>query len=167
MDCRAWSIDFSFSSGLVDAVSLHLHRRWFTYPFDVEALPEQGGAYIIEFDIPRMLPIEVGRLGVVGLGPGKVRYYGSARGGGGLRARISRHLPGSSRCLHWHIDWLTSRQPCRRVAAVVGGRECELLAADLESSAWTVAHRRFGSTDCRQCDSHLLKNVAPLFGDGH
>lgn len=119
-------------------------------------LPELPGAYILEFDLPASVDLSAGRLGVVSLGPGRVRYYGSARGPGGLRARVLRHLEPANRRDHWHVDALTRAVPVARVLIDIDGRECELVACDLDSGEWSVAVAGFGSSDCRRCRTHLL-----------
>lgn len=98
----------------------------------------------------------MGRLGVIGLGPGLVRYYGSARGPGGLRARVRRHLDREGRRDHWHIDTLTRTVSVARVWIEPDGNECDLVSHDLDSGRWKVAVEGFGSSDCRSCRAHLL-----------
>jgi Uri superfamily endonuclease len=90
------------------------------------------------------------------LGPGIIRYYGSAYGPGGIRTRVARHLRPGNRKSHWHVDALTSRVPVERVLVAPGDRECSLVQQDLDSGLWKVAAPGFGSSDCRTCQSHLL-----------
>jgi len=123
---------------------------------DPLTLPTVPGAYVLELDIPRRLEIIVGRLGTVALDPGKVRYYGSARGPGGLRARLLRHLNPDGRRDRWHIDALTRVIPVSRIWIEPGGHECDLVENDLASGHWRTAVRGFGSSDCRSCQTHLL-----------
>jgi histidyl-tRNA synthetase len=121
-----------------------------------ESLPRQGGAYVLEFHLEREIAITVGRFGAVTLGPGRLRYYGSAGGPGGLRARVSRHLHPEERRDRWHVDALTRVVPVARIWIDTDSTECELLRNDLESGLWRIVVAGFGSSDCRRCPTHLL-----------
>ena len=122
----------------------------------LEDLPALPGAYVLEFDVTAPVDLSVGRLGVVSLGPGRFRYYGSARGPGGLRARVLRHSEPKGRTDHWHIDSLTRAVQVSRVWIALDRRECDLVARDRDSGDWNVAVPGFGSSDCRRCRAHLL-----------
>ncbi len=135
--------------------------RWYT-PEETNCLPTAAGSYILEFNLAESIIIRAGRLGLVRLGPGRLRYYGSARGPGGLRARIQRHLRVEGRRAHWHIDALTAVVPVARVMISHISGECELVQRDLKSGRWTVAIARFGSSDCRCCPGHLLAEMTGL-----
>lgn len=127
----------------------------FETPVDPRKLPAAAGSYVLELDLRETVTLSPGRLGTVRLGPGRVRYYGSARGPGGLRARVGRHLrPPAKR--HWHIDALTAKVPVARVMIDPARSECELLHRDLASGRFRVAATGFGSSDCRSCPAHLL-----------
>lgn len=82
-------------------------------------------------------------------------YVGSARGAGGIRGRCARHLRGAV-ARHWHIDWLLGGAVDRRVMALPGRSECEVLGRLLRIEGASVPVPGFGSTDCRNCASHLL-----------
>ena len=98
------------------------------------------------------------------LPPGLYLYAGSAWGPGGIRARVGRHLR-HPKSRVWHIDRLTEAAPvddviafpgareCAIVAALPGARECAIVAA-LPGARVPVP--RFGASDCRRCESHLL-----------
>jgi Uri superfamily endonuclease len=128
-----------------------------------DQIPSRAGAYVLEFHLRRAVVVRAGSLGELTIGPGRVRYYGSARGPGGLRARVARHLDPSSRRDRWHVDGLSRVVRVERVLIEPGGKECELVRRDLETGRWQVAARGFGSSDCRNCPSHLLVSV--LGGD--
>ncbi|MHB9301413.1 GIY-YIG nuclease family protein [Thermofilum pendens] len=86
-------------------------------------------------------------------------YLGSAKGPGGLRARVSRHLRREKR-VHWHIDRLLAA-PGASVAYVVYGEthlpEC-VLTRPLEELGCRHPLPGFGSSDCKHgCTSHLLE----------
>jgi len=125
-------------------------------PILVADLPDEPGAYVLEFALDRRIVVRAGRLGEVALGPGVLRYYGSARGPGGIRARVARHLRREGKRVHWHVDALRARADVARVLTEPGGDECRLVARDLASRSWEVAAPGFGSSDCRGCPSHLL-----------
>ncbi len=57
-------------------------------------LPASHGTYVLHLFVSHAQPIEVGRLGLQHLPIGDYFYIGSARGAGGLRARVGRHLRG-------------------------------------------------------------------------
>lgn len=98
----------------------------------------------------------------VGLAGGIYAYVGSARGPGGLRARISRHLRKRKK-ERWHVDRILS-SPRAEVAAVVYAEtdemvEC-LVVERLLEAGFAAPARGLGSSDCRKCPAHFLK--APL-----
>ncbi len=116
--------------------------------------PPTPGTYVVVLGLDRRVRIAVGSLGELVFEPGCHLYVGSARGPGGLAARIGRHLGVAARA-RWHVDHL------RRVAEPVGvfwaGRSVEHDWADALASirGARVVHRGFGSSDCR-CPSHLV-----------
>ncbi|MGE5504370.1 MAG: GIY-YIG nuclease family protein, partial [Actinomycetota bacterium] len=83
---------------------------------------------------------------------GRYLYCGSARGPGGLRARVGRHMR-KGKVVRWHVDRLT--EAGRVVGAWVfeGGDECGLVA---RLAHLPVPIPGFGSSDCKVCPSHLL-----------
>jgi len=105
---------------------------------------------------PRLVTPERARLNGGFLDGGWLVYAGSARGPGGLQARISRHLR-ADKPRRWHVDWLTSAPGAKVWACPVpGGDECALLeVAHGLPGAWVpVPH--FGSSDCATCPAHLV-----------
>lgn len=118
-----------------------------------------AGVYSIILGVRRSVSIRVGALGVVRLCRDLYVYTGSARGGGGLDARISRHLRREKK-IFWHIDHLTSNprvfvlafvkaEEPRRTECVVNRRIRSRLDAEPILG--------FGSSDCREsCLGHLL-----------
>lgn len=125
-----------------------------------DAIPAMAGSYVLVLRLTGVRDLEVGALGRRRLPPGWYLYVGSARGPGGLRARLGRHLAGGGRT-HWHIDYLRAcagavdawYQPgeavveCRWAQALARGRGI--------ASAWPG----FGATDCG-CPGHLFASVA-------
>ncbi|MBY6241757.1 DUF123 domain-containing protein [Methylosinus sp. Sm6] len=116
-----------------------------------EDAPSNGGAYalLLELDVP--LLARAGRRSAL-LAAGRYIYCGSARGPGGLRARLGRHMRrGKSR--RWHIDQLTEAGRVAGAWIAPGGDECALVRALAELP---VPLAGFGSSDCPRCRSHLL-----------
>lgn len=125
---------------------------------DPALLPGLPGAYVLrlEFARPVALPPRFGG----DLGAGTYLYCGSARGGGGLRARCARHLA-ADKPRRWHIDWLTTVADDRAVWPVADGDECALRGA-LTVAGASAPVSGFGSSDCRRCPAHLLRWPGPL-----
>ena len=121
-----------------------------------ESVPAAGGAYLLLLRLDRPLAVDIPRLAAGILPPGWYAYAGSARGPGGMRARIARHLK-ADKPVHWHIDRLTPTAATLLALAYPEADECALLSALLDCGVFTVPLPRFGSSDCRQCRSHLLR----------
>ncbi|MDP6565559.1 MAG: GIY-YIG nuclease family protein [Alphaproteobacteria bacterium] len=123
---------------------------------DVPAVP---GAYALLIELRRPARLAIASLGRPALPPGRYVYCGSARGPGGLRARIGRHLR-RDKAVRWHVDHLTRRGRVLDVLALPDGDECTLAARIGGSRGSAVPIPGFGSSDCRQCRSHLLSVAA-------
>jgi len=124
-------------------------------------LPDQPGTYALVLSLPRATTIGVGRLGRFRFPAGWYAYAGSARGPGGLAARLSRHMR-SFKPLHWHVDYLRACA-CPIVAwHAVGTRKKECAWAKVLASlpGASAPVPRFGASDCR-CPAHLIHFVAP------
>ncbi|MGI9382440.1 MAG: GIY-YIG nuclease family protein [Methyloligellaceae bacterium] len=117
-------------------------------------IPSAAGAYALCLELASTLRLALPRLGDPVLTAGWYLYAGSARGPGGLGARIGRHFR-RDKPVHWHIDRLTATA---RLAAlpVPDGQECALIARLIASPAFVVPVPGFGSSDCGRCASHLL-----------
>lgn len=140
-------------------------EQWFDvpeelrYPDKLEPLPPRFGSYILEFELDRRIIICPGALGRIPLGPGRLRYYGSAFGSGGLRTRVGHHL-GKKKTLVGHADWLTVKVTPTRVMITDYLTECGLCQRDLSSGAWEIAAEGFGTAGhSRDCRAHLLAAV--------
>lgn len=92
-----------------------------------------------------------GRGGAALLAAGDYLYCGSARGPGGLRARLARHMRRDKRP-HWHVDQLTGAGKLLGAWIEIGGSECALNEA-LAGLPFPLPG--FGSSDCRRCVAHL------------
>ena len=117
-------------------------------------LPQETGAYALYFLLAAPLALTITRLNEPVLQPGRYVYVGNARGFGGIRARVARHLRGE-KTLHWHIDYLSTEASCVRVDAFLGGNECSVIRELLQNGASTPVPG-FGSSDCRICPAHLV-----------
>lgn len=126
-------------------------------PVRAADLPAAPGSYLLLLDLDTTARLTVGRLGTFEFPAGRYAYAGSARGPGGLRARVARHIRAEKR-LHWHIDYLAARAPIVAVWYVESGKRLECLWAarlsDLPGASLPVDG--FGSSDCR-CQSHLIR----------
>jgi Uri superfamily endonuclease len=122
-------------------------------------LPRHKGSYLLLLELPKPQTLTVGALGALDFTPGLFAYAGSARGPGGLAARLRHHLRRCRRC-HWHIDYLRMKAP---VVAIWTGRatangclsECQLADRLGRRLPFCLPFKGFGSSDCT-CDSHLL-----------
>ncbi len=110
------------------------------------------GAYVLLLISPG-ISLRVGGLGEVVLPAGILAYVGSARGPGGLGARIGRHFT-KGKVLRWHIDYLTEviEAPC--ALAVPGGDESRLVG--ILSKLGEPIVRGFGCSDRREDRTHLF-----------
>jgi Uri superfamily endonuclease len=125
-------------------------------------LPDQSGTYALILSLPRCVTIDVGRLGRFQFPAGWYVYTGSARGPGGLAARVSRHLRSSKR-LHWHVDYLRAEARPDQIWYVVGTRKRECVWARRLASfpGASIPVPRFGASDCH-CPSHLIHFATSL-----
>lgn len=115
-----------------------------------EQAPEGPGAYALWLRLAAPLAVRAGgRAGT--LDAGDYLYCGSAKGPGGLRARLARHMRKEKRA-HWHVDQLTAAGAVLGAFVLEGGSECALNAA---LSGLSAPLPGFGSSDCPRCVSHL------------
>lgn len=117
------------------------------------------GAYALLIYLAEPVPFARKGLGSASLAGWHV-YAGSARGGGGIRARLQRHFR-SGKPVHWHVDELTNAAARIAALAIPGGSECDIVARLLQSGRFTPALPGFGSSDCKICTAHLLRLVPP------
>lgn len=82
------------------------------------------GAYLLILELGD--PAHFQRARVAGsLPPGSYVYAGSARGAGGIAARLGRHFR-RDKTVHWHIDELTVMADLAALA-LPGGSECGIV----------------------------------------
>ena len=123
--------------------------------------PDRPGTYVLVLRLLQSTTISVGRLGRFRFPAGWYGYVGSARGPGGLSARLSRHLR-SPKPLRWHADYLRAAARPLAVWHTVGAakRECVWAKALSELPGASYPVPRFGASDCG-CPAHLLHFAAP------
>jgi Uri superfamily endonuclease len=135
----------------------------------IHTIPQQPGSYALWLHLSQSQNLAVGKLGDFTFPAGDYVYLGSARGPGGLRARLGRHLWGGrfqrKRKIRWHIDYLRAAaqvrgfgsQIYRRGIACSAPTECawsQKLAALPKSR---IVAPRFGASDCQSgCAAHLV-----------
>ncbi len=118
----------------------------------VDEVPSLPGAYVIAIELAETVMVTLCGRAVIDLPAGRYLYCGSAKGPGGLKARLSRHIRRGKSVL-WHIDQLTERGSVVGSWIFPGGDECELVR---RFSQLPVPLPGFGSSDCATCRSHLL-----------
>lgn len=87
---------------------------------------------------------------------GKLVYVGSARGPGGLLARVRRHFR-RGKSLKWHIDYLTESDFVRveRALLIPSASESELVRILMDFGE--PVKRGFGCSDRKHDITHLFK----------
>lgn len=123
---------------------------------DMSQLKPDKGAYVLLFHLPDGLTLDHHQKRTWLLHPGHYLYIGSARGPGGLAARVGRHLSGSGKA-HWHIDDITQQKLPACAYVILDGDECDLVDMVERDFGAISPIPGFGSSDCRRCRSHLLK----------
>ncbi len=118
-------------------------------------MPE-AGTYLLFMHLDREAEITVGHLGTFGFAAAYYCYVGSARGPGGLKARLARHLRHRKKP-HWHVDYLLPQATVTEVWTVHSIERLECLCAHtlLGMPGAEVLVHGFGSSDCR-CETHLV-----------
>ena len=119
---------------------------------DAAGLPACPGAYVLLVELAQDLVVHLPRRPEGGLIVGRYLYCGSARGPGGIKARVSRHMR-PDKGPRWHVDRLTAAGRILGAWTFPGGDECALVAS---LSAFPAPIPGFGSSDCGTCVSHLL-----------
>ena len=112
-----------------------------------DAAPSAPGAYVLQVDIAENVLVTIAGRSPTELTAGRYLYFGYAKGPGGLRARLARHMR-HGKSVHWHIDQLTERGIIIGSWIVPNGRQCELVAM-LGSLPMPIPG--FGSSDGHRC----------------
>ena len=92
----------------------------------VDEAPSLPGAYVIAIELADPLAVTLLGQAAIELPAGRYLYCGSAKGPGGLKARLSRHFR-RGKSVRWHIDQLTERGSVVGSWIFPGGDECELV----------------------------------------
>jgi len=140
--------------GLIEAVRSLIPDAGIVY-HEADGVPPGPGSYLLLIELRGPLSVKTGKRDAR-LPAGLYSYAGSARGPGGLRGRLGRHLRGDGR-KRWHIDQLTAQAATRAGFAFSTVPECDLTRRLLESRDFSVPVEGFGSSDCRDCAAHLLR----------
>lgn len=124
----------------------------------IKACPTAPGCYLIWLCLERSTKLQKPEPHI--LPPGWYIYAGSAKGPGGLQARLRRHLQ-SEKKIRWHIDQISTQAIIHfawgwQETDWPGGSECTLVTELLDHQCMTQPIRTFGSSDCRVCKSHLM-----------
>ena len=119
------------------------------------SLSKSPGTYALILSANHDEQIQVGQLGPLTVEHGFYVYTGSARGPGGLAARVARHCREGKK-LWWHIDYLRVVTQVIEVWCLEGEDRLECrwgeYFAGMRSAAVPV--NGFGASDCA-CRSHL------------
>ncbi|MEN8184903.1 MAG: GIY-YIG nuclease family protein [Myxococcota bacterium] len=120
-------------------------------------VPLSAGTYVLILQVSSSRRARIGALGSIDLAPGFYAYVGSARGPGGLAARVAHHRRRSA-SPHWHIDYLRRHASLREVWLTASRSHLEhCWAQALASASHTrIPLERFGASDC-SCASHLFR----------
>ncbi|MCE4619237.1 MAG: GIY-YIG nuclease family protein [Desulfurococcales archaeon] len=131
-------------------IRLNLVEACSTIPSDCK------GVYILILGVESDQSLDIGSLGRHRVEKGYYAYIGSAKGPGGIRARLCRHIHRCGR-RHWHIDYF------RDIAKPIAFTYCCQENAS-ESWLYHILARRlqpyirgFGSSDNPGVYSHLFK----------
>jgi Uri superfamily endonuclease len=118
--------------------------------------PDAPGTYAVLLRLDSPATLQIGKLGEYEFAEGLYAYIGSARGPGGLRARLSRHHR-AAKTLHWHIDYLTAHATITATWWHVSSErlECAWARSLAALPDVTAPIPGFGSSDCG-CASHLF-----------
>lgn len=115
-----------------------------------------AGTYILVCQARRAGFVSAGGLGRLSVPQGYFLYVGSALGPGGLRARLAHHTRPAPKP-HWHIDYLRTVAPLRRIWFCYGQerREHDWASALHQLRGASIPFPGFGSSDCG-CAAHLF-----------
>ena len=134
-------------------------------------IPALPGAYAVQFYLSPGRELSIGRLGVFYLPTGAYLYLGSARGSGGLLARLGRHIAGPPTRCHWHVDRLHAISQVKACCYVleqeiesiidpgcsIPAIECVWSQALADLPSALIPAPGFGASDCQNgCCAHLV-----------
>jgi Uri superfamily endonuclease len=117
-----------------------------------EDAPTVPGAYVLLIRLAAPVAVALPGRPKATSCAGRYLYCGSAKGPGGIRARLARHMR-IEKSVRWHVDRLTKVSTVIGAWSFPGGDECDLVRM-LSHLSFPIPG--FGSTDCPSCRSHLL-----------
>lgn len=130
-----------------------------SYPGTMKPVfPTSGGTYCLLLQVDTELSLEIGRIGRYEIQPGIYVYLGSARGPGGLRTRLNRHVREGGKT-HWHIDHLRKNARLLGVFWTLDPKihECDWRQDVNGMSGASIPVPGFGASDCSAgCPAHLV-----------
>jgi Uri superfamily endonuclease len=115
--------------------------------------PSLPGAYAMAIEFADTVVVMLSGRPPIALPAGRYLYCGFAKGPGGLKARLSRHMR-RGKSVRWHVDQLTEQGLVIGNWVFPGGDECGLVQM---CSHLPMPIAGFGSSDCATCRSHLLQ----------
>ena len=133
---------------------------------NIDKIPDRPGYYVLLINVREDTVIETRGGKIFYIPRGTYLYVGSAKGPGGLRARIKRHLRRHGKKLFWHIDYLlnTGKADIERIYyRVVEGEDVDYETIISRKLAKELDYiPGFGCSDKRGDQSHLFKCVNKL-----
>lgn len=143
----------------------------------MDKIPPLAGSYALRLLLASPVVAPVGRLGIFSFPAGDYLYLGSARGPGGLRARLAHHQKPPAHP-HWHLDYfrpfavvrtifytLAPENPASKMP-VSAPLECLWSLSLAQMPGLAVPAKGFGAADCRSgCPAHLVL-LPPGMRDG-
>lgn len=118
------------------------------------------GSYQIYLYISKDIEVKIGSLGLCSFPEGRYIYTGSAMKN--LAQRIARHQKKIKK-RHWHIDYLLENHNTViekiEIFPSLIKEECDKNMELIEKQKAISIIKKFGSSDCKKCPSHLLKLI--------
>jgi len=134
----------------------------------ISLLPRDPGIYVLVLLVRSTISTFIRSLGQINIDKGRYIYLGSARGSGGILARVNRHYIKRKK-VRWHIDHLTisSKVHIEGVVYAITQEDLErTLCEKLMELGFMPYIEGFGASDYRAKGySHLLKppNMVDVF----
>lgn len=124
----------------------------------VKTIDISKGVYLLELQLRNPTNIYLNRFGDLKFPAGFYYYSGSAMKN--LKHRVNRHLA-TDKKIKWHIDYLTSNKNFEKESVFLlkadkKEMECDFVQQFEAHINAEHKFKKFGSSDCRTCKSHLL-----------
>ncbi len=104
------------------------------------------------------IEISVGKLGLLKFTGGEYIYTGSAMKN--LIQRVERHKRKEKK-IKWHIDYLLANAFVSisevKIKYSIIKEECKINQESIQFYDAEIPVKKFGSSDCKKCQSHLIK----------